>query len=129
MPLSGNAGWSALAIGTIGNRGVRKVYAIISDGSHQYLVEEGMTLEVQRKDIAEDQKTIEFDRILMIGDVEGGAKFGEPTVEGAIVTAAVVREMKADKIIVQKFRRRKGYAVKQGHRQKHLQVKIEKISH
>jgi len=105
------------------------VYAIISDGSHQYRVEEGMTFEVQRKDIAEDQKNIDFDRILMVGDIEGGAKIGEPTVEGAVVTATIIREMKADKIIVQKFRRRKGYAVKKGHRQKHLQVKVQTITH
>ncbi len=105
------------------------MYAIISDGSHQYRVEEGMTLEVQRKDLTEDQKTIDFDRVLVVGDIEGGVKIGAPTVEGAVVTASIVRELKADKIIVQKFRRRKGYAVKQGHRQKHLQIKVQTITH
>jgi len=103
------------------------VYAIISDGAHQYRVEEGQVLEVQRKDIEPDTKSIEFDRVLMVGDIEDGPKVGQPVVEGAKVTASVVRELKGDKVSIQKFRRRKDYALKKGHRQKFLQVKIEKI--
>jgi len=103
------------------------VYAIISDGAHQYRVEEGHVFEVQRKDLPEDAKTIEFDRILCVGDVDGGPKLGQPVVEGAKVIAKVLGEIKGDKIIIQKFRRRKGYALKKGHRQRFLQVKVEKI--
>lgn len=103
------------------------MYAIISDGSHQYRVQEGQVLEVQRKDLDADAKTIEFDHVLFVGDLEDGPKVGQPVVEGAKVTASIVRELKGDKITIQKFRRRKDYALKKGHRQKFLQVKIEKI--
>ena len=105
------------------------MYAIISDGAHQYRVEEGQVFEVQRKDLPEDAETFEFDRVLMVGDLEEGPKIGQPVVEGAKVTAAVLGEIKGNKIIVQKFRRRKKYAVKQGHRQKYLQLKVQSIEH
>ncbi len=103
------------------------MYAIISDGGHQYRVEEGQVFEVQLKDLPEGTTTIEFDRVLFVGDVENGPLIGQPVVEGAKVTATVVRELKGDKLIIQKFRRRKRYAVKKGHRQKYLQVKVEKV--
>ena len=105
------------------------MYAIISDGAHQYRVEEGQVFEVQRKDLPEDAQTFEFDRVLVVGDLEEGPKIGRPLVEGAKVTAAVLGEIKGDKITVQKFRRRKNYAVKQGHRQKYLQLKVQSIEH
>ena len=105
------------------------MYAIISDGAHQYRVEEGQVFEVQRKDLPEDAETFEFDRVLMVGDLEEGPKIGRPLVEGAKVTAAVLGEIKGDKITVQKFRRRKKYAVKTGHRQKYLQLKVQSIEH
>jgi len=105
------------------------VYAIVSDGSHQYRVEEGQTLEIQRKDLAEDAKSFEFERVLMVGDVEGGPKIGQPSVEGAKVSATVVGEIKGDKVVIQKIRRRKNYSLKKGHRQKFLQLRIDKIEH
>lgn len=103
------------------------MYAIISDGSHQYRVEEGLVFEVQRKDLDEDAKTIEFDRVLLVGDIEDGPKIGQPTVEGAKVTATVLGEFKDKKITIQKLRRRKNYRLKKGHRQKLLRVKVDKI--
>ncbi|MGB0715151.1 MAG: 50S ribosomal protein L21 [Phycisphaerae bacterium] len=104
------------------------MYAIIADGAHQYRVEEGLIFEVQRKDLPENTETIDFDRVLLIGGGEGGsAKVGTPTVSGAKVTAKVIGEIKGDKLIIQKMRRRKGYRLKQGHRQKHLRVQVEKI--
>jgi len=103
------------------------VYAIISDGAHQYRVEEGLVFEVQRKALTEDTKVYEFDRVLMVGDVEGGPKIGQPIVEGAKVTASVLGEIKGDKITILKHRRRKNYALKKGHRQKFLQLKVDKI--
>jgi large subunit ribosomal protein L21 len=112
-----------------GSTGVGFVYAIVSDGSHQYKVEEGLIFEVQLKDLPEDAKTLEFDRVLMVGDVEGGPRVGTPTVSGAKVSATVVRELKGDKLFTQKFRRRKGSSVKTGHRQRYLQVKVEKITY
>jgi large subunit ribosomal protein L21 len=106
---------------------VNQVYAIISDGAHQYRVEEGQVFEVQRRDLPEDAKTVEFDRVLFVGDLEDGPKIGQPIVEGAKVTASVLGEVKAEKLVIQKIRRRKGYRLKKGHRQKHLQVKVDKI--
>lgn len=103
------------------------MYAIICDGAHQYRVEEGQVLEVQRKDLDPKTKSIEFDRVLLIGDVKDGPKVGQPMVKGAKVTASIVGEIKGDKLTIQKHRRRKNYALKKGHRQKFLQIKIDKI--
>ena len=103
------------------------MYAIIKDGDHQYRVEEGQVLEVQRKDFLEGAGTIEFDRVLCVGDIEDGPRIGRPWVEGAKVTVSVLREIKGEKLTIQRFRPRKNYSVKKGHRQKYLRVKVEKI--
>jgi large subunit ribosomal protein L21 len=103
------------------------VYAIISDGPHQYRVEEGQVLDVERKDLPDDAKTVQFDRVLLIGDVDDGPRIGRPIVEGARVTAAVLGEIKGEKITIHKRRPRKNYQLKTGHRQKYLRVKIDKI--
>jgi len=104
------------------------VYAIIADGPHQYRVEEGQVFEVQRKDLDEGVKTIEFDRVLMVGGADGVAKVGTPTVEGAKVTASIVADVKGPKLVITKFKRRKNSRTKKGHRQGFLQVKIDKIT-
>ncbi len=104
------------------------MYAIIADGSHQYRVEEGLVFEVQRKDLDDSAKTVEFDRVLMVGGLPDGAKIGNPTVDGAKVTASIVDEVKGNKLVIRKYNRRKGYTLKKGHRQKYLRVKIDKIS-
>ena len=103
------------------------MYAIISDGAHQYRVEEGTILDVERKDLADDATTIEFDRILMVGDHADGTKIGQPVVAGARVIATVMGEHKAPKVEIRKFSRRKGYSLHKGHRQKYLKVTVEKI--
>jgi len=104
------------------------MYAIIADGSHQYRVEEGLVFDVQRKDLDEQATTIEFDRVLLVGDHPDGPKVGQPVVEGAKVTATILDEVKGDKLVIRKYNRRKGYALKKGHRQKYLRVKVEKIT-
>lgn len=104
------------------------MYAIIADGSHQYRVEEGLEFEVQLKDLADGAKTVTFDQVLFVGDTGGEPKIGRPTVDGASVTANVIREFKGDKIVVQKFRRRKNSTSKTGHRQRYLLVKVDKIN-
>ncbi len=103
------------------------MYAIVSDGSHQYRVEEGQIIEVERKALADGAETFEFDRVLFVGGLDDGAKLGQPVVEGAKVKASVMGELKGDKLVIQKHRRRKNYSVKKGHRQKYLQLKIESI--
>lgn len=103
------------------------MYAIIADGSHQYRVEEGLVFAVQRKDVPDGAKTIDFDRVLMVGG-NGEARVGLPAVAGAKVTASILGEIKGDKITIRRRNRRKGYKLQKGHRQKYLQVKVEKIA-
>ena len=102
------------------------MYAIIEDGAHQYKVEEGDTLDVQLHQLDEDQEVVEFDRVLLVGDNEE-PKIGQPYVEGAKVIASITGEVKGDKVTTIKIRRRKGYRRKQGHRQRYLRLKIDKI--
>jgi large subunit ribosomal protein L21 len=102
------------------------VYAIIEDGSHQYKVEEGQVLEVQLHDLDDDAKTLEFTDVLMVGDGEK-VTVGQPYVENAKVTATVAGEVKGEKVHIIKYRRRKGYRRKTGHRQRYLRVQIDRI--
>lgn len=104
------------------------MYAIISDGGFQYRVQDGLEFEVQLRDLPADAKTIEFDRVLMVGDLPDGPQIGQPTVAGARVIASVMGEIKGDKQIIQKFARRKGYHLKKGHRQRFLRVRVDKIA-
>jgi len=102
------------------------VYAIIEDGAHQYRVEEGALLDVQLHDVDENQEAIEFDKVLLVG---GGSetRIGQPYVAGAKVSATIQGEFKGGKVTIIKFRRRKNYHRKQGHRQRFLRVRIDKI--
>ena len=101
------------------------MYAIISDGGRQYRVEQGQVLDIDFRSVDED--TLTFDRVLAVSD-DDGLKLGSPLVSGATVTASVEGETKGEKIYIQKFRRRKNYEKRTGHRQKYLRVKIDKIS-
>lgn len=103
------------------------MYAIISDGGFQYRVTEGSVVDLQIRDLPEGAKKIEFDRILMVGDLSDGPKIGRPVVAGARVTASILGGFKDEKIVIRKFSRRKGYALKKGHRQRLLKVQIDKI--
>ena len=104
------------------------MYAIISDGGFQYKVQEGLEFEVQLREMPADAKTIEFDRVLMVGDLGEEPQIGQPTVAGAKVVATVLGEIKGDKQVIQKFARRKGYHLKKGHRQRYLRVRVDKIA-
>jgi large subunit ribosomal protein L21 len=101
------------------------MYAIIADGGRQYKVEEGQTLEIDRRDAAPGDE-ITFDRVLATGGEE--FRLGTPQVEGASVTARVLDQTRGDKIYVQKFRRRKNSKRRTGHRQSYTRVRIEKIA-
>jgi large subunit ribosomal protein L21 len=102
------------------------MYAIIETAGHQHKVTSGDVFRIDRE-IAGDEKTITFDRVLMVGG-EGKPKIGVPTVAGATVTADVLRAVKGPKIDIVKYKRRKGYHKKQGHRQPQLEVKITAIN-
>jgi large subunit ribosomal protein L21 len=106
------------------------VYAIIEDSGTQIKVTPGQTLDIDlREGATTGGGTITFDRVLLVGDAEGtsAAKLGSPYLANATVTAEVLEEVKGDKLIVFKYKRRKGWRNKQGHRQRYLRVKIDAI--
>ena len=102
------------------------MYAIIADGGRQYRVEEGQILEIDYREAAKGSE-IKFDRVLAVSG-EGPIKLGSPIVDGAFVAAEVLGPTRGEKLVVQKFRRRKNYRRKNGHRQFYIKVKIGKIS-
>jgi len=101
------------------------MYAIIGDGGRQYKVEEGQELNVDFRDVHVGDE-VKFDRVLAISSGDK-LNLGKPTVDGASVTAEVVGVKQAEKIIVQKLRKRKNSRRKTGHRQLHTRVRIGKI--
>ena len=103
-----------------------KMYAIIADGGRQYKVEEGQILEIDFREV-EAGSELKFERVLAVGG-DSGLKLGTPTLAGASVTAKVIEETKGEKLVVQKFRRRKNSKRRNGHRQKFVKVKIGSIA-
>ncbi len=101
------------------------MYAIVEIAGQQFKVEKDQQVFVHRLDGAEGSK-VEFDNVLLI-DNDGKIKVGAPAISGAKVTAKVLGHMKGDKVIVFKKKRRKGYRVKNGHRQSFTQILIQKI--
>ncbi|MGQ0612387.1 MAG: 50S ribosomal protein L21 [Planctomycetaceae bacterium] len=101
------------------------MYAIIEDKGRQYSVQEGDLLLIDLRDAAA-KESIVFDRVLFVR-TDAEAKVGRPTVAGARVTATVLGELKGPKVVIRKFRRRKNYRRKKGHRQRSLRVRIESI--
>lgn len=102
------------------------MYAIIRTGGKQYQVAAGDKLRVEKLqgDVGD---TIELSDILMVVDGED-IKIGQPVIDGAKVVAKITEQGKADKVIVFKMKRRKGYKVKRGHRQQYTALSIEEIS-
>ncbi|MFO0924057.1 MAG: 50S ribosomal protein L21 [Pirellulales bacterium] len=103
------------------------MYAIIADGGRQYRVEKGQILDIDYRESATDTDSVTFDKVLAVGG-DGSLKLGTPTVAGATVVAKVVGIEKGDKIYIQKFRRRKQYDRRTGHRQLYTRVQIEAIN-
>lgn len=100
------------------------MYAIIATGGKQYKVAEGDIINVEKLGV-EAGETVTFDEVLAVND--GSLKVGTD-VANATVTASVVKDGKAKKIIVYRYKRKSGYHKKNGHRQPFTQVKIEKIN-
>ena len=100
------------------------MYAIIATGGKQYKVAEGDIIKVEKLG-AEAGETVTFDQVLAVSNE--GLKVGND-VAGATVTASVLGNGKATKVIVYKYKRKTGYHKKNGHRQQFTAVKIEKIN-
>lgn len=101
------------------------MYAIVEIGGHQYKVSENDTLFVDKQNV--EGNTLNFDRVLLVKE-DSGVKIGTPVVEGAEVTATLLDTVKADKVLVFKKKRRKGYQKLNGHRQVMSQIKIDSIT-
>lgn len=107
--------------------GVFIMYAVVVTGGKQYKVAEGDVLFVEKLD-AEVDAAIELDNVLAISKDNGEFVVGKPVVEGAKVTAKVLKQGKAKKVVVFKYKPKKHYRKKQGHRQPYTKIQIQKIN-
>lgn len=101
------------------------MYAVIKTGGKQYRVSEGDVLYIEKLDIAEGEK-VEFEEVLVVSK-EGETLVGAPVVNGAKVEATVLQQGKGKKVVVFKYKPKKDYRKKQGHRQPYTKVQIDKI--
>ena len=102
------------------------MYAIVKTGGKQYKVAQGDVLFVEKLE-ANEGDVVTLDQVLAVAG-ENGLTVGAPVVEGATVTAKVVAEGKAKKVIVYKYKAKKDYRRKQGHRQPYTKIVVEKIN-
>lgn len=102
------------------------MYAIIKTGGKQYMVNEGDIITIEKLGAARGEKVL-FEEVLAVSG-EGGLQIGKPVVNGAKVEATVVEEGRGKKIIVFKYKPKKDYRKKQGHRQPFTKVRIDKIN-
>ncbi len=103
------------------------MYAVIETGGKQYRVAKGDTIKVERLD-AEDGTDIEFDKVLLLSDGADKITLGTPYVDGGKVVAKVKSTGRGKKIHIIKFKRRKNYMTRAGHRQAFTEIEITKIS-
>jgi len=102
------------------------MYAIIETGGKQYRVQEGDVVFIEKL-AADEGAEVTFDKVLAVSK-DGKVNFGSPVVADASVTAKVLKHGKDKKIIIFKYKPKKNYRRKQGHRQPHTKVQIEKIN-
>ncbi len=102
------------------------MYAVIKTGGKQYKVSEGDVLKVEKLNAAPGDE-IEISDVLMVVDGED-VQIGKPVVESASVKAKVIEQGRSKKVIVFKKKRRKGYKVKNGHRQPYTAIEIQAVS-
>ena len=105
------------------------MYAIIEDSGTQIKVSEGDVIKVALREGVEDQSSLSFDRVLLVGDESGESapRIGTPVLEGARVNADILAQERTDRVPVVKFKRRKNYRRRKSHRQDYLKVKITAI--
>jgi len=103
------------------------MYAIVEIAGQQFKVEEGKKIFVHRIEEAEVGSNVEFDKVLLIDD-DGKITIGEPVIPDFIVDGHILGHVRGDKVIVFKKKRKKGYRIKNGHRQNFTQVEIVSIA-
>ena len=107
------------------------MYAVIATGGKQYRVQPGETIRVEKLSSdsgkALESGAVTFDQVLLVADGEN-VTVGAPTVKGATVSAEVVGSGRGEKLLIYKYRRRKGYRRKTGHRQPFTAVKITAVN-
>ena len=101
------------------------MYAIIETGGKQFKVKEGDIIRIEK--LSDSKDNFMFDKVLVLNDDED-ISFGKPYIDGAFVEASVLKNDKAKKVIVYKYKAKKGFHKKKGHRQPYTQVKIGAIS-
>ena len=105
------------------------MYAIIEDSGTQLRASVGDELTIDLREVPKSGTSVTFDNVLAIGDGAGKITFGMPYVKGAAATADILEaDVKGEKIDVIKFKRRKGYRRKQGHRQRSMKVRVTAIN-
>jgi large subunit ribosomal protein L21 len=102
------------------------MYAVIQTGGKQYKVVQDQVITIEKLS-AQEGDSIQFEEVLMVAD-GNKVTLGQPLISGAKVTAEVLEQGRGKKIVVVKFRRRKHYMRRQGHRQHFTKVKITGIS-
>jgi large subunit ribosomal protein L21 len=102
------------------------MYAVITTGGKQYRVAQGDKVRVEKLQGNVGDK-VELTRVLMIGGTESAPRFGHPSIPGAKVEAKIVAQDRAKKVVIFKFRRRKNYRRKTGHRQPFTALEIVNI--
>lgn len=102
------------------------MYALIQTGGKQYKVSEGTIVKIEKVE-GEAGGNIVLDQVLMINDENGTVQIGDPLLGNARVTAKILEQGRNKKIIVYKYKKRKNYRRKQGHRQPFTRLLIEKI--
>ena len=102
------------------------MYAVIKTGGKQYKVQEGDVVFIEKL-IADEGSEVSFDKVLAVS-IEGSLNVGSPLVMDATVSAKVLNHGKEKKVIIFKYKPKKGYRKKQGHRQPYTKVQIEKIN-
>ena len=102
------------------------MYAIIETGGKQYDVRVGETIKVEKLD-ARPGENVTFDKVLLVS-ADGASKIGAPYVDGVTVTASVLAQDRAKKVIVFKYKAKKGYRKKKGHRQPFTSLRVEAIN-
>lgn len=108
------------------DRGGVDMYAVIKTGGKQYKVEEGFTIKVEKLNNEVGDK-VNFDEVVLLSN-DGDITVGKPVIEGASVSGTVLEQGKNKKVVVYKYKPKKNYSKKRGHRQPYTLVKIDSIN-